>query len=358
MKVRISIPNWARVSEPDILLGGDPEFEVRDLLSGRFVPANRVLYDPDRDAPVGLDGASDTAELRPYPSHAPSGYVENVRKLFKSFLRNHKGYILSIKGENVPIGGHIHIGGSDDEVAELLRDYDVLEKLVYALDFFVGSVLRRANPPAREGSSYNELGAYECKPWGFEYRTPPASYYIHPETVRVVYKLAKGVVKTLLKEGKLVAEKDGSIPSFKSLLRFLTEREARLFLAIPGIYWEKGEIDYALWGVNIPEPPRVKVEFRDDWNTPNMEVFLKEVKKVKGCFPKGTVLHLYGLKSSRGFVFAIPSSPLRMEGDFPHPWRQGREVFAGLPYEIRVERIPSKREVREILSWIISSLSE
>ena len=47
------------------------------------------------------------------------------------------------------------------------------------------------------------MSAYEEKPHGWEYRTPPASIYGDFEVLRITYKLVKGLVEKLLREGEL-----------------------------------------------------------------------------------------------------------------------------------------------------------
>jgi hypothetical protein len=232
---------WAmpEFGDPPITLGGDPEFEV--VKDGRIVPADTVPIfkegvGPPNKTPIGLDGAPFIAELRPDYAYSEEEYVENFWALVKRVQK--ANILLSVKGDEVPLGGHIHVGSPDRHVANVLVYNE--KKFIEVLDDFVGRVLLPTSGKAR--GEYKRLGAYRLKPYGWEYRTPPSSFYADPEMVRIVFKLVKGLVKTLLRERELVYEtlEDGRAKP-EEYYRFLTPQETEYFLAFPE-KWARGEI--------------------------------------------------------------------------------------------------------------------
>jgi hypothetical protein len=233
---RWAIPEFV---DPPITLGGDPEFEV--VKDGRIVPADTVPIfkeglRPSTEAQIGLDGAPFIAELRPDYAYSEEEYVENFWALVKRVQK--ANVLLSVKGDRVPLGGHIHVGSPDRDVVRDLRYED--KKFIQVLDDFIGRVLLPTSGKAR--GEYKRLGAYRTKDYGWEYRTPPSSFYADPEMVRIVYKLTKNLVRTLLKERELAYEvlEDGRARP-EEYLRFLTQEETEYFLGFPE-RWARGEI--------------------------------------------------------------------------------------------------------------------
>jgi hypothetical protein len=238
------------LNDAAILLGGDPEFEVVDILSGEVIPAREVdLFEEGGENPssvVGTDGCSDIAEIRPRACETPEDYVREVRSILEFIKEKNPRIDLSVEGNNYPLGGHIHVGAKDAHVRETLQTN--VRVFVEALDDFIGKILLPTSGSAR--GRYAVLSAYEEKPHGWEYRTPPASIYGDLEVLRITYKLVKGLVEKLLREGELsyYVGKDG-IPPFEEYLAFLTEEEARYFLDFPR-RWEEGEVCPLLLGTS------------------------------------------------------------------------------------------------------------
>jgi hypothetical protein len=79
------------------------------------------------------------------------------------------------------------------------------------------------------------LGNYRLAPYGLAYRVP-ASIYAERETLRVVYKLAKSLLETLLKEGEVSYRTRKGYPLREEYLRFLSEGELDLLLSFPERY--------------------------------------------------------------------------------------------------------------------------
>jgi len=340
------------LGELSITLGGDPEFEV--ICDGEVVPANSLLIFRDGGTydPIGTDGASHTAELRPDPACSPEEYVENFLGLLEEVKS--ANVLLSVQGDTYALGGHIHVGSSNGLVVQVLKDE--VESFVEVLDDFVGRVLLPTSGRAR--GSYTRLGAYELKPYGWEYRTPPASYYADLEMVRIVFKLTKGLVETLLKEREISYEvlEDGRARP-EEYLRFLTKEEAEYFLAFPE-KWARGEI---IPLVPMGDIPPVLFTFRDEWNDDNAWVFKEALKDLPVKRPVRLVL--YGLAQRRGDYFAIPTAPeeWRLKEEFPKVpfvWGAIPEVWIGIPYRFRrVEEI-SETLLEEFVSWVEEYLAQ
>jgi hypothetical protein len=228
------------LGEISITLGGDPEFEV--YVDGKLVPARKipVFKRGGKFGSIGTDGNSDIAELRPEPACYPEEYVENFLGLVKSLRkRKRKDYALSVKGDVYPLGGHIHVGSPNKNVVRVLKGE--VETFIEALDDFLGRVLLPTSGAARRGNGNARPGVYELKYYGWEYKTPPASFYADPEMVRIVYKLVKNLVGTILKEEEISYEVVDGKAERKEYLCFLTEEETEYFLSFPQ-RWAQGEI--------------------------------------------------------------------------------------------------------------------
>jgi len=346
------LETWPASGEEFLTLGGDPEFEV--ICDGEVVPADSLLIFRDGDTydPIGTDGASHTAELRPDPAYSEEEYVENFLNLLEEVKE--EGVLLSVQGDTYALGGHIHVGSSNGLVVQVLKDE--VERFVQVLDDFVGRVLLPTSGRAR--GSYARLGAYELKPYGWEYRTPPASYYADLEMVRITFKLVKGLVETLLRERELSYEvlEDGRAKK-EEYLRFLSKEEAEYFLAFPE-KWAKGEI---IPLVPMGDIPPVLFIFRDEWDEDKAWVFKETLKNLPVKRPVKLVL--YGLARRRGDVFAIPTAPeeWRLKEEFPKaPFVGGAipEVWIGIPYRFRrVEEI-SEVLLDEFVSWVEEYLAQ
>jgi hypothetical protein len=345
-------PDVSQLGEAIITLGGDPEFEVyRD---GELVPANQlsIFSSGGLYGSVGTDGASCTAELRPSPASSPGEYLENFTALVRRVSR--RGILLSVKGDTYALGGHIHVGSSNQYVVKLLKDE--VEKFIEVLDDFIGRVLLPTSGRARGG--YARLGAYELKRYGWEYRTPPSSYYADPKMVRIVYKLVKGLVETLLREGEISYETlDNGRASPKEYLRFLTKREAEYFLTFPQ-RWERGEVIPFVLTRGVP---LVLFTFRDEWDTDKKRVFKNALKGLSVSRPIRLVL--YGLAQRRGDVFALPTAPEEwvLREEFPkEPFIDGAlpEIWVGIPYRFRRVEVISSALLKEFVSWVEEYLAQ
>jgi hypothetical protein len=219
-----------------LTLGGDPEFEA--YVDGKIVPAVDIpiFRRGGYDSPIGLDADWCAVELRPAPAYSEEEYAENFLALVERVRE--EGILLSVQGDRFALGGHIHIGSPNPFVARVLREG--AKSFVKALDDFVGRVLLPTSGKAR--GEYKCLGAYEIKNYGWEYKTPPSSFYADLEALRIVYKLVRNLVETLLRERELSYEilANGRVKP-EEYHRFLTPEETEYFLGFPE-RWARGEI--------------------------------------------------------------------------------------------------------------------
>jgi hypothetical protein len=343
-----------KLGELDITLtlGGDPEFEVYE--DGALVPACTIpIFNKGAfRGPIGLDGAHHTAELRPDPAYSPEEYVENFLALVRRVKE--EGVLLSVKGDYYALGGHIHVGSPNRFVARALKEG--AKAFIEALDDFVGRVLLPTSGKAR--GNYANLGEYEFKPYGWEYRTPPASFYADLEMVRITYKLVKGLVETLLKEGELSYETlDDGRAKPEEYLRFLSKEEAEYFLGFPE-RWARGEISPF---VPVGDLPAVLLNFCGSWVGDLTRAFKEALKNLPVKRP--VLLALYGLDKKVGDVFDIPTAPeeWRLKGGFPKaPFVEGAipEVWIGVPDRFRREEEIPPDLLKEFVSWVREYLAQ
>jgi hypothetical protein len=334
-----------------ITLGGDPEFEVYE--DGVLVPASTVpIFNRGGSyGSIGLDGAFSTAELRPDPAYSPEEYAENFLALVERVKE--EGILLSVQGDYYALGGHIHVGSPNPFVARVLKEG--ASAFVEALDDFVGRVLLPTSGKAR--GEYECLSAYEFKDYGWEYRTPPSSFYADPEMVRITYKLTKGLVETLLREGEISYEtlSDGRAKP-EEYYRFLTPQETEYFLGFPE-KWARREI---VPFVPMGELPDILFNFVGGWLGGQMRVFKEALKDLPVKRPVKLVL--YGVSRMLGDVFVIPTAPeewrLRdcpeaqfVEGALP-------EVWIGVPYRFRIEEEVPSSLLEEFTSWVREYLAQ
>jgi hypothetical protein len=171
-----------------VTLGADPEFEL--VVDGDVVPAEKFLG-RTVSLPwgfIGEDGSGDPIELRPRPSADPEILVVNVGRLLLS-VPGALGGVPSTICEEYPLGGHVHIGGVPSEVQE---------DLARVIDGLLGDLFYSLSAELRLSRGYGRRGDWRAKPWGFEYRTPPASVWSHPGVALVFLRAIRWVAEKFL----------------------------------------------------------------------------------------------------------------------------------------------------------------
>lgn len=306
-----------------VTLGCDPEFEMRR--GSRVVRANRYL---DYGGKIGVDGAGNQVELRP-DAGTPSQVVKSLRGLIREFAERFPAYELDAAGNHYPCGGHIHIGG--------IPDSEPSSKLLEILDDFIGKPSLPLSGAARGG--YLCLSAWEEKPWGFEYRTPPAAIFANPKIARIVLKLVRNLVTRYYREQKI---EYNDHPEMEDYVRVggLTEKEAIYLMNFFRQECPDRLHMRAAWGIERPKR-NLEVIFRDDWLPERKQWFRRALQKK---LREGEIV-LYGLASSRGFVATIFIPGLQGLGvlcdSLPYPPVDDRgRLWVGLPWSIRMEDVP------------------
>lgn len=184
-----------RIPAGQVLLGADPEFILRDKLTGRLIYPSGFL---PRDGTFGYDERSERregclfplAEIRPEPDTCPLRLVSKIRWTMAAGLKlipyeNIEWLAGSLHFARYQIGGHIHFGG-----------LKINTQLLKALDNYLGIPVMLIEDPASAAERrkhYGGLGSFRLEPHGgFEYRTP-GSWLVSPEIARAVLCLAKVV---------------------------------------------------------------------------------------------------------------------------------------------------------------------
>ena len=189
----VSLQNTGKFIFP-VTYGVDMEFEaIKNLKpamsyasSKHDISSNRYYLGcikSSQSAQIGLDFSSGPVELRPTQGLDEEELTNNFKRLFVTLkndkLRNRHNF--SVIGDKHAIGGHIHFGVGGR--------YEPTKRLLELLDFYIGRKLLTLSGKARE--NYKRCSNKESKSYGFEYRTPPASYCENPKIFKLVIKIAR-----------------------------------------------------------------------------------------------------------------------------------------------------------------------
>ncbi len=210
-------------------LGGEAEFEV--VVGGRVVPAEDVFpHEEGFEPPVRAEGC--VLKVEPDMADTPEEYLENFYALLKGIE-----CALSAKGKVYPIVATMCFGSKDKASRNVLGIF--AQDVAKILDDFVGRPLLPTYGRACWEEKLAGLGNYKLASYGLAYRVP-ASIYAEGEALRVVYKLAKNLLQTLLSEGEVSYRTKAGYPLREEYLRFLSEEEVDILLSFPERY-RKGE---------------------------------------------------------------------------------------------------------------------
>lgn len=186
-------PGDAPEPQPQVVLGADPEFVLRDRVTGRMIPASDFfprhgLVGCDRQMVDRSTRALALAEVRPSPSDDPVGLVDHIREaLALASQRMPSRDIEWVAGSRpfarFAIGGHVHFSG-----------LTLTSPLLTALDNYLAlpvMMIERATTARLRRYRYGFLGDVRLKDHGgFEYRTL-GSWLVSPNLARAVLALAK-----------------------------------------------------------------------------------------------------------------------------------------------------------------------
>ena len=281
----------------EIKFGADPEFELVSLQTCKVVSADRVIDGGTSSShQIGVDGAGSQVEIRPAPSSNIEEFIRNFRDILKRFAREYPGYTLSAQGDVHPLGGHIHLSVKPDS------------RIIALLDHWIGEQVIDLSGAAR--GSYKKMGATERKPWGFEYRTPPAAIFMSPRILRAVLRVIKKVVSNYYK-------RDGVLlyPDADEIRRLGIEKDWGVLQDFISQYPALDKDVMRGWRIKVSQVNKIDLVFRDDWNDQVMsyvkELFFKKLDKrmMKKLNKRGiNKLLFFGLKKERGDVCNFPTS--------------------------------------------------
>jgi hypothetical protein len=333
--------------EHKISVGCDPEFEL--LEKGEIVCGcdhfSPTIIDNDAGN-IGLDGAGGQIEIRPQPSNAARGVVDNIKKLLGYFAQRYCKYRLAPSSERFPCGGHIHIG------VEPRPNRNFYCTLTEILDDFIGAPTKRLTNEIRERDGYGCLGDYREQPHGMEYRTPSAAIFRNPRFAEVVLELAGNIAKKLVTGTEITYD----VPVGKKELvetGELTGEKAEFYLEECGKQGPRSdECLLAAWGVEITEPPcKITLSFSDDWTQDVKAQIIQFFENRKPLYD--IEIRLYGLHSARGEVYTFPV-PGSTQIEHPHLSTFSGPIF-GFPFSFRAGLLPPERvnEILEIVARIL-----
>lgn len=194
----------------DILIGCDPEFFIVDGVSGRNISASHFF---SHYGAVGSDAG--LAELRPRPSMDVGELTKSMETLMFQAYKHLEGRMLYRKRpvhmvatsmrDNASAGFHVHFGLPDRLLDGSQEAYNILVKMVYILDYYVGipSILPEGEEDYwRRSQRYSQYG----KPGDFraddritlEYRVPGGHLLRHPILTAGLLALSATVMKDML----------------------------------------------------------------------------------------------------------------------------------------------------------------
>jgi len=215
--------------EGRLKLGGKPEFEV--VLGGVVVPAESYLP-PDEGFEPPVRSEWHILKVEPHFADTPEEYLENFYALVRGIECT-----LSVEGDVYPILGTMCLSAQDRASRNVLRIFS--RDVVKMMDDFVGKLLMPTYGKACREEKLNRLENFWLTPYGIDYAVP-ASIYAERETLRVVYKLAKNLLETLLSEGEVSYRTRNGYPLREEYMRFLSEEEVDTLLSFPERY-RRGE---------------------------------------------------------------------------------------------------------------------
>jgi hypothetical protein len=176
-----------------ITIGSDPElsFAKGRPMFNNFYSADNFLS-TDYDDELGCDGNSCIAEIRPPAEDCPLKHTDNIKKIMKELAKEmlledekleeeKKLECYAGNGFCDSTGGHIHFG--------IFLDKDNNIRLINLLDMmsiFLMPLEDTSNAKKRRNGDYGQLGNFETKDYGFEYRTLGSWLYSEKDTQSIL----------------------------------------------------------------------------------------------------------------------------------------------------------------------------
>ena len=250
-KAGLLVPQSGEKIKRVITLGADPELET--MINGTITSAFELPQLCTREkAYISHDGMTQPQrELRPDPADTPEELVENIRDLIK--ISSFFGEDLSVVGQTLSCGGHIHIGNASPS-----------HELTAVLDYFL-SPFDEFNTEKRKVSHYGKMGDVRVQPHGFEYRTPPAAWLLTPKLAKMTLELTKNIVEKIINGEDVEVSDNFDREEYKNNVQELGFTSEWVKEFIDEIAWAKDNINEPLaktWGVEIPPEYKIKKLYR------------------------------------------------------------------------------------------------
>jgi len=309
----------------DITVGCDPEFEVVNLENNEIINAEEVIKG-NTSTKIGVDGSGDQVEVRP-DAGTPIQVTQNIRNLIKKFSVDYPNYDLTDRGDDYPLGGHIHIGVG--------MNYEPPSKLVELFDDFIGRPTLRLSGEAR--SDYRELGQVRVQPHGFEYRTCPAATFQNAAISCIIMKLAKNLTRKFIDEQEMTYRNN---PTIEDYIRVggLSKSQATYYWNFCRTSFKPAESIVAAWRIKkVPvefyEPTLV---FKDSWNPEAKALIQRMLTRGNIKFRQQFIIEYYGLKERRGTnLCTIGTWSTSRHSAVKDAWPNSTTVRIGLSFDRR-----------------------
>ncbi|MCS6955719.1 MAG: hypothetical protein NZM44_05120 [Candidatus Calescibacterium sp.] len=220
--------------EKELVWGGDPEFST--VHNWRGIYADRMIISNTTEV-IGTDGDSRMLELRPEPAKDTYNLLLNLYYTIKNGIVitriGTKAHLFSIfdkitcNCDNLPLGGHIHIGGATTNMIEFLHNH--AEKITKELDKIIFDNMYKLSTNNRRRSLYM-FSLIKGQSYGFEYRTPPSVVWINPLLFYYIVELIKIIVTQNyieVTEPEIYKRIKRPIQKIKKMLKYLIDKNSK-----------------------------------------------------------------------------------------------------------------------------------
>lgn len=357
-KVRISIG-----ADPEALLIPPGRLKVGDLDYRRASSVFAFHQPAGWRGGIGHDGAGDQLEVRPRPALRGKTVEQRIRWLLKK-AADQSGCYVSVRGDRVPLGCHIHLSG------EAIRDNPFRwRQIVEALDWTIGTWALPLSGSARGG--YRVLGAYEGykRHGGFEYRTPPAEVLAVPGLFAVMADIAAATAAAVIEGRFMWMAAECADSPIKAAALVVDKASAGLFgllLRRCQQLIENGDPLIVAYPDPLTAKPYPPVIWRDAWTTTAREAVgpileaaalrlgahivafgyanCRECQQARSSLP--------ALHKCRCYYGSSETIPYAVEREARRIWEDtGRNVYViGLPVSVRVT--PTGEHLQAITSHV------
>lgn len=268
-----------------LMIGADPEFSIIDN-NGVRQRANDILSNPSTSmtAQIGVDGASQTGELRPTAMDDPIFLVKKEIKRLLYQLKRELPKDLGLTsggGFEDPLGGHIHFN-------KLISAEEVI-----LLDDFVGKPTVNMKGGRRAGGGYGSPSDVRVKPHGVEYRTPPST--LIPGVLEAQWVTAFSIIRTwrLAKPGMKFSYEvtQNGTPRLEDYLQFAPTKRYRKYIEDFYTFIKNGQFNIKenildLWFGRPKQKvetrqPRVVLKNKPEWFKGRSRYAVKGITKQK-----------------------------------------------------------------------------